>query len=563
MGFTDKNELHIFQPRLMTNDQNFEMQFSVVSGSDGTSLTAEGVFRSKGDYGGMYWEPEDRKAHPLLKRPVKNDLTGITLEYDYAIYGDMPALDDIIGQVITVEIMDGTIHYVQTWNYVVDRPLQDWEAGGGVVFPRGRTPGSATGYSGHIKLDFDNLYAGWAEYEMVQVDEIVHTDSETGESWTEEVWEWVAINDTERWEELHSQGWALNSPSWEWYKLDSTQIKKLQWGFTSTEYNWENPEYIPKSDSTWFKMEFTNLQVTSGNSFLMTIPTSPYEEHGICFADDYDDNYDITPEWLLYQMYYLGFRDWINFYIGASHFYDKKGKFDDNGDPIPDPGGYLLYQYEMKTDKVFNEGFLAWYKNYLYWANYYGYNVVHSISMENVDAPESWWQRAYDGTPGTTMWVPTPKLLSFTNQDLQAFYKDYVKALCDISVEARITPIVQLGEPWWWIEIDENQPPCFYDQATKDRHLAELGYEIPVFASSHESIEGYEETLYWLRDKNGEFTHILRDHIRQFYPEAEFTVLFFPPSVLDKDRVPPMMRIANFPSQKWVKTSTDENLNFF
>lgn len=587
MGFTDKNELHLFQPRLMANDQNFEMQFSVVTGADGKSLTAEGVFRSEGDQGGMYWFTEDKKSCPALRRPVRHDLSGVVLEYDYVLHGDLPDMDDIIGQVLTVKTTDGREHYVQLWLYTTDRPLgavcgketQSWEDphycwrynGTAMVryddpfykdtmFPAiGRTPGAYNPRRGHVRIDFDNLYGGWQPFELAEfyLDGYYHIPDGYREGY-------VDINDTATWDYLHSRGWCLDAPSWEWDKIDPTQIEWIQWGFVSCSYKWDNPQFIPLQDSSWFKMEFKNWQVTQGESLLLSVPPSPYPEHGLCFADDYDDNYDMTPEWLLYQMHYFGFRDWINFYIGASHFYDKKGLRDSQGKPIPDPGGYMPYQYVMKTDYAFNTGFESWYRNYLQWAKYYGYKVIHSISMENVDAPEAWWQRAYDGTPGTTMWVPTPKLVSFTNLDLQEYYKKYVKSLCDLSSEAGLEPIVQLGEPWWWwIEGDERQPPCFYDEATKARHLQEVGREIPIFTSCWDDISGHEETLRWLRMKNGEFAHILRDHIHTHYPDAKFTVLFFPPSVLDEDRVAEMIQIVNFPEQEWTRISDRENLDFF
>lgn len=187
-------------------------------------------------------------------------------------------------------------------------------------------------------------------------------------------------------------------------------------------------------------------------------------------------------------------------------------------------------------------------------------NIIHSISMENVDAPEEWWQRAWDGTPASTMWEPTPHLLSFTNSDTKAFLKMYVEELARLSNDAGIKPIIQLGEPWWWfIENEENQPPCFYDQATKDLFLSEKGYPMHEFQSANESIEGHEEMLYWLREQNGKLAHFLRDAVKQKYPYSEFTILFFTPSVIDEDRVPEMMTIVNFPQEYWQYP----NLDFF
>ena len=65
--------------------------------------------------------------------------------------------------------------------------------------------------------------------------------------------------------------------------------------------------------------------------------------------------------------------------------------------------------------------------------------------------------------------------------------------------------------------------------------------------------------LEWLNNKNGEFSLLLRDTLKNSYSNAKFTVLFFTPSVIDKDRVPPMMSIVNFPKKQWKYP----NLDFF
>lgn len=111
---------------------------------------------------------------------------------------------------------------------------------------------------------------------------------------------------------------------------------------------------------------------------------------------------------------------------------------------------------------------------------------------------------------------------------------------------------------WWFIENEQGQP-CFYDQSTKDLFLREKGYPMHEFESASESITGHEEMLDWLREQNGKFTHFLRDAVKQKYPDSEFTVLFFTPSVIDEDRVPEMMSIVNFPQEHW----RYPNLDFF
>ena len=78
-----------------------------------------------------------------------------------------------------------------------------------------------------------------------------------------------------------------------------------------------------------------------------------------------------------------------------------------------------------------------------------------------------------------------------------------------------------------------------------------------VFKTGKDSIAGHEDVLYFLRDKNGEFTHLLRNELKAAYPDALFTVLFFPPSVMDKTRVPEMMGIVNLPAEYWIYPNLD------
>lgn len=528
-------------PTYLTVDFNFEAIGAVIVpyGQQNTVIVT-GNFRSRRDYIGVTYSAVDGWSHPHFKYPTSYDFSGIVLSYDYLHEGAMAPLDvDWGAPVITVTTTDGQVYYVRLWNYVVNRPLDDWEAGGGILFPEGREPGDATGTEGHIVIDFDNLYAGWRAYddrwEIIGYYDI--TDENGNVIGQEPIWE---------------QYW---DPSPDWVKIDPTKIKEIMWGFNMTVYDTYNPS--PLDDSYPFKVTFSNWHVT-GNTYLGPDP-QPLDPHSYRLADGYDDNYNVTPKRLVEQFYKLGFRKIINIYIGASHFYDKKS------DGTPTPGEYVPYRYILKTDPVFNKAFEAWWLDYLKWAKHYGYEeVVASISMENVDAPPEWWQRTADGQPGITLWIPTPHLLSFCNEELQAYYKKYVKALADAQVSAGLPACVQLGEPWWWWREDlENQPPCFYDDATRQAHLSELGYSIPEWYSAWEDTTGHEETLQWLRGKNGGFAWMLRDHLRSHYPDARFTVLFFPPSVLDEGRVPPMMRVVNFPQEYWRNTDLNLNLDFF
>jgi len=512
-------------PKLMQCNFNFEMMMSAITPL-GTSdeLQIDGNFRTIGDYGALNWETEDAWGHPSYKYPTDHDFTDVLLEFDYLIEGYMPHLDDNEGMTLTVELTNGSTMYVRLWNYVTDRPEDEWEDGGGELWPNGRTPGSATGLQGHIELDFNNLYAGWRKYDDYWVNELVGY-------WDDGVPKYESV-----------QYWELSD---DWDKIDQTSIKTLSFGFSP-------PGYTPGSesplvDSQPFKGTFTNWTVSWG---YLGEEADPIAEHLYRLADGYDDNYNVTPERLVEQFYNLGFRGPINMYVGASHYYDKS---------------YVDGSFQQKMAPVFNKAFIAWWNDFLARANDKGFTkVIASVSMESVDAPPTWWQRSWDGTPATSGWIPTPHFVSFCNEDAKIYYKDYVKELADSQNAAGLPVSIQHGEPWWWWqESDEGKPPCFYDDATKAAHLSELGKSLPIFVDSWGDFTGREDSINWLSQKNGLFTQMLRDHARYYYPDAEFTVLFFPPAVLDVSRVGPMMRIVNFPQEQWRVTSNTDNLDFF
>ncbi|WP_213997266.1 non-contractile tail sheath protein [Tepidanaerobacter syntrophicus] len=519
-------------PKYLTCDFNFEAIGTVIvpCGEDNVVIVA-GNFRSHHDYIGVSWLSADKWSHNHNKYPISTNFSNVELSYNYQIEGKNAPMDSEQGApVITVVTTNGKEYYVRLWNYTVNRPRDDWEEGSGTLFPSGRTPGSASGTSGHIVIDFNNLYAGWRAYDDTYP--IVGYDEE-GNPITEQVW----------------------VPSNDWEKIDQSKIKELRWGFNMAEYDKDDPS--PLDDSYPFKVTMNNWTVTGDIDLGEDIQPLPPHLYRLC--DGYDDSYNVTPKRLVEEFYNLGFRKIINIYVGCSHFYDKIS------DGTPTPGEYEPYRYVIKTDRMFNAAFELWWKDFLLWAKHYGFEeVVASISMESVNAPPEWWQRTADGQPGITLWTPTPHLVSFCNEDLRAYYKRYVKALADSQQNAGLPISVQLGEPWWWWREDlDDDPPCFYDEATKLAHRNALGYNIPEWHSAWEDFKGCEETLQWLRAQNGEFAGMLRDHLRSCYHGAKFTVLFFPPSVLDVGRVPKMMQIVNFPQEYWKNVANNLYLDFF
>ncbi|HOE20981.1 MAG TPA: hypothetical protein PKJ69_08485 [Spirochaetota bacterium] len=497
------------KPALMLCDFNFEMIMTIKSSED-NQLNIDGNFRTNNDFGGMKWNSVDNWGHPSQKYTINNDFSGVILSYNYNHFGAIASLNELAGQTLTVETTLGSFYYVRMWNYVVDRPVQDWEAGGGILFPEGRIPGSANGTSGNVVIDFDNLYAGWAAYEW------------NGLEWIE-------------------------SPSW--VKVDQTEIKSLTWGFSPSTYT--GGDKIPTGSSDPFSVIYSGWTVDGAHSLGST---TSLNAHLYRLADGFDDIYAATPERYIENFYDLGFREFINLYIGASHYYDKYG------DPTkPTPGGYVSYQYYVINNpnkEVLNLAFKTYFFDFCKRAADKGFKlVIGSVSLEMVDALQAWWQLTADEQPATSGWTPTPYFVSFTNLDVQAFYIRYVQEVTTIQDDAGLEQCIQLGEPWWWNEGDK---PCFYDASTKNKFLQDKGRNLPIYLDMW--IKNYdEEALLWLQEQNGNFIEVIRNAV----PDAKLAVLFFPPTVVDIKRVGKMMRIVNFPVNNWKNTGHDTKLDFF
>jgi len=335
------------------------------------------------------------------------------------------------------------------------------------------------------------------------------------------------------------------------YKIDPVSILKIQWTFPVRGY--VKGGYYPIGSSSYFKVKFTNWTVTGARDigYETLRPNHPYR-----LADGYDDEYNVVPERYVKHFYMLGFRDIINLYVGASHYYDKEPE---PGFPL-DPYEPNHYSFIQKTDEPLNRASEAWLNSFFRASKQYGYDVVASVSMESVELPHEWRQRQYNGFPALSGWTPATKFCSFCNSEALDFYKRFVMKLADMQHAAGLPVIIQLGEPWWWMQSYRGTlgAPCFYDESTKAKFLQENGYELPIYTSMWEQ-DFDHNAMEWLRDQIGIFTHALRDHVKSKYPDAQFTVLFFPPTVIDPNRVGPMMQIASFPRDWWAYP----NLDFF
>lgn len=297
-------------------------------------------------------------------------------------------------------------------------------------------------------------------------------------------------------------------------------------------------------------MTFNNWSISGGN--LGGFPSSK-AAHPFRTAEGYDDEYYRNPYRIVQAMHHLGYRKVINLYVGASHYYDKKGSagassIDHNTQTVITTIGVCTaskkwYRYLLKAMRVFDFE-----------------DIIVSMSMENLQMPEPWKQRLHNGEAGQTGWEPPTSFFSPTNTTVKIYWEKIVRDYLDISRDEGFTPILQLGEPWWWWQEFQRgninihypgRPPCFYDDATKNLYQSEKGKNLPIFTNSTIDLTTENlEAIEWLRNKLGDFSDFAKG-IAKSYSGGKYTVLFFPPSVIDEKRVPEAMRISNYPTEYW------------
>ena len=176
-------------------------------------------------------------------------------------------------------------------------------------------------------------------------------------------------------------------------------------------------------------------------------------EHGLGIASGYDDSYNLTPQRLLRNAHRLGYRGAVNHYVGMSHY------------PRLEAAGS-----EMRASLAggaINAPCAAWHRAFAAEAKALGYDVIWSLSYELFDAYcwGDWKQRAADGSPALTGYVPPSALLSPAHDGAMGYLRAVARAFVAIAVAAGLAPRFQVGEPWWWVMPDGR--PCLYDDAAR------------------------------------------------------------------------------------------------
>ncbi|MGY6638409.1 MAG: DUF2460 domain-containing protein [Erythrobacter sp.] len=261
--------------------------------------------------------------------------------------------------------------------------------------------------------------------------------------------------------------------------------------------------------------------------------------HGERMATAFDDAYNQTPARLVRGIIGLGYREDIVHYVGMSHFMRLDRQAD--GPLLAASAGQLC------TPAT------AWHQSYFAAAKAEGFEVIASLSYElfNAYTPESWKQRAPDGSPALTGWDPPSTLLSPASTPAMAWLHAVAAVFVGLLKQAGLPVRFQIGEPWWWV-VPQTAAICLYDNAAK----AAFGGNPPVIGDMRLALSE-EQTA--LLDSAGSLlaasTAALAQAVRQAAGgPSELLLLAFTPTILDPE-MPELYR-ANLPAG-WARPAFD------
>ncbi len=494
---TSDDFYYLFRGDCWTVNNNFECSVSVTSETD-TDLYLKGTFRTQQDLVGLYWTSQDEIKHPYISYGRVIDYNNVTLDFDFEMSGCSQFSSGLPS--ITIIKNDGSTYYFTVSRYIT---------------------------GSHFHLDFDNLVLQAGNTYIDSDGNPVTVDEDTS--------------------------------------VEPTDIKSIMFAIVPTNYSASNVMRI--TENIDFYVSITNIEVTGGYIKREHLPLEPHK-YRLC--EGYDDFYNLNPRRVCKEMRKLGYTGWLDLYIGASHYYEKYGTVGDHIDVL-DFDHRRTEKMVLDPTQPLNKAFAKWLDCYARELKANGTeNLVISVSMENLQCPTSWRQKTPRGDYAMTGWVPSTFFYSPCNDEPVEYMKSVSEACLDIVVDNGMQPILQMGEAWWWWQesykpVDEHgvpiiedwQPPCFYDDATQTKYSQKFGRSLPVYTTSWDtSYDG--DTVAWLNGQLANYVDELRTVIKSpRYENGLYMALFFPPSVIDVDRVPVLMRDVNFIKSAYSPTKLD------
>jgi hypothetical protein len=279
-------------------------------------------------------------------------------------------------------------------------------------------------------------------------------------------------------------------------------------------------------------LQLDNVTATGGNSTIIANQgVVPAHSLGMCTS--YDDHYNQSPERILANTYALGYRTDINHYCGMSVFPEKKwnstlGQLQ----VVNTPGGDTTDPISLSAR--------VWHANFLSIAHSYGYNVTYSVSFEtySVYTNTDWVQRDWEGRFGFTGYSPPSYLFSPCNtqgmQYLKACFLSIANVMYSVGAGPNGKRQIQIGEPWWWVQTDNNHP-CIYDNATRTAFNAATGLFMAsvgdVFSANPNSPAINASMTTFVRNALGQACQDIRTYLRGTYSDVWVSLLPFLPTI--------------------------------
>jgi uncharacterized protein (TIGR02217 family) len=249
--------------------------------------------------------------------------------------------------------------------------------------------------------------------------------------------------------------------------------------------------------------------------------------HGTGIATAYDDGFDQTPARLLRTAECLGYRGALIHYVGMSHFF-RIGA-----------GGLALADGSLCAPAE------AWHRAFFAECKRSGFLPIVSLSFELLaqHCPDARQQRAFDGAPARTGWVPPSALLSPANGDAMAWQRAVASRFVELMIETGLPVSFQIGEPWWWI--DARGAPCIYDDAM----VALAGSnDAPIESVTGPIDAGHRAQMFRAGSVLGQATLALRDAVRAAAGgSAEILLLLFTPQLVRADA--PDLHLLSLPME--------------
>lgn len=301
--------------------------------------------------------------------------------------------------------------------------------------------------------------------------------------------------------------------------IDVSDIKTIMIGLISSEFNDALDTALAVNLESTLSLQL--LEPSSGHTMLalnkLTVP-----EHNIKMCTAYDDTFNISPERILYNTYMLGYRGYVDHYVGMSHYYQKIWNTAE-------------FRFRIVEDGSLNIPCHKWHESYFALAKSYGFETIVSLSFElySESCPFEWTQRDWNDQYAQTSYAVPSYILSPCIPAAMSYIHAVFLKFAKMQADKKMQVIVQVGEPWWWYNPSTNLP-CIYDYPTRLAFFDETGQYAADIGSIYDYKTGGVHDLYvaFVSKKLGEAVQGCGAAIKAVYPDAKITLLPFLPSIV-------------------------------